>query len=250
MDRQELLRSVGFTEYEISALIALIKLKTATTKEISFDSGVPQNKLYGILSKFEDKSILESIPSATKRYRLINLKSYIERKIKEKENKLKQLKENADILEETGDDKEEFVFSFIRGQRAIMNKLAEHNSKVKKEILGVQRNWKFWGEGIRAMRAAAKRGVDIKLIGIINPDTEKKALEWRKAGCKIKEYNKVFGEYPLRFTIFDNKEARITIGKPEIQDPKEYITIWTRSQPLIAMLRAQFMSMWKNSKNF
>ena len=39
-----------------------------------------------------------------------------------------------------------------------MNKLAEHNLKVKKEIIGVQRNWKYWGEGIRAMEKTIKKG--------------------------------------------------------------------------------------------
>jgi len=61
-------------------------------------------------------------------------------------------------------------------------------------------------------------------------------------------YNNSFGEYPLRFTIYDNSEARITLGKPEISDPKDYITIWTKSKPLINILRSQFMNMWKNCK--
>ncbi len=97
------------------------------------------------------------------------------------------------------------------------------------------------------MKKAIKKGVEVKMIGIINDETKEKVLEWKKIGCKIKAYNEKFGQYPLRFTIFDNKEARITIGKPEISDPKDYITIWTKSKPLINTLRAQFMNMWNNS---
>jgi len=248
MDKPEFFRSLGFTEYEINTLISLIKLKIATTKEISFDSGVPQNKLYGLLTKFEERGILSSIPSQTKKYKLINLKSYIAKKIKEKENEVNQLKKNSAFFEKIDDDSSEFIFSLIRGQRTIMNKLAENNSRVQREILGVQRNWKLWGGGIETMKGAVKRGVDVKLIGVVNPNTKKLALEWKKIGCKVKKYDKKFGETPLRFTVFDNKEARITIGKPEIQNPADYITIWTKSKPLINILRSRFLDMWKECK--
>lgn len=248
MDKQELLRSIGFSEYEISTIISLIKLKIATTKEISFDSGVPQNKLYGILNKFIDKGIISFIPSAVKRYQLINLNSYVYKKIKEKESQLNRIKESAKTLNEINDSIDPHVFSLIKGQKTIMNRLAEQNHTVKKEILGVQRNWKLWGEGISSMKEAIKRGVNVKMIGVINKNTEKRALEWKKIGCKIKKYDSKLGDTPMRFTIYDNTVARLTFGKPEIQNPEDYITIWTKSRPLINLLRKQFQNMWKNSK--
>lgn len=248
MDKKDFFKSLGFSEYETKTLISLINLKIATPKEISFDSGVPQNKLYGILKRFEQIGILSAIPSGG--YKVINLKTFINKKIEEKEKRVKELKKNSDIIEKLGEGEGEFIFSLIKGQKTIMNKLAENNYSVKKEILGVQRNWKVWGTGRKAMEDSIKRGVDVKLIGVINNETKKRPLEWKKIGCKIRIYNKKFGENPLRFTIFDNKEARITIGKPEIQDPKNYITIWTKSKPLINILRAQFLTMWRNSKKF
>ena len=74
--------------------------------------------------------------------------------------------------------------------------------------------------------------------------------EWKKTGAKIKIYNEKFGEYPLRFGVFDEKEARITIGKPEIPDSQNYVTIWTKSKPLINILRKQFLEMWKECEKF
>jgi hypothetical protein len=131
-----------------------------------------------------------------------------------------------------------------------MNRIAEANNKVRREIIGIQRNWKVWGEGLRAVENSVKRGVKIHMIGIINDETKKRAIEWKKSGCKIKAYNKMFGENPLRFTIFDNKEARLTIGKPEIPNPEDYLTIWTKSPALINMLRRQFEEMWEKCEMF
>ena len=247
MDRIEFFKDLGFSEYEAKTLSSLIKLKSANPKEICIDSSVPQNKLYSILKKFEKLGILSMIPSEPKKYQLINIKSFVKEKIEEREEKLKILKNDSNNIEEIREEDKQSIFSLIKGQRAIMNKIAEENSKVKKEIIGVQRNWKVWGEGLRAMQSAVKRGVDVRLIGIVDEDNIKKVKEWEKIGCKIKSYNKKFGDYPLRFSIFDGKYARITIGKPEIQNPEDYITIWTDSKALIRMLKNQFNEMWKSS---
>lgn len=250
MDKTTFFQQLGFSEYESKALASFIKLKSGTPKQINEDSNVPQNKLYQIIKKFENLGILSIIPGETKRYKLINIQTFIRNKIKEKENQIKQLKQSSKNLESINEKEQEFVFQLIKGQRTIMNKLAEHNIKVKKEILGVQRNWKVWGEGLRAMQKTIRKGVKVKIIGTINPETQKRAKEWKSIGCEVHAYNTKFGEHPLRFTIFDNKEARITIGKPEIANPEEYITIWTTSKPLIATLKKQFTDMWKNSKKF
>lgn len=250
MNKLEFFKSLDFTDYESKTLTTLTKLSTATAKQISEDSGVPQNKLYQIIKKFQQLGILAQVPADSKKYKLINLKTFISNKLKKKQSQLKQLKESSKNIETINEPESEFSFSLIKGQRAIMNKLAEHNSIVQKEILGVQRNWKVWGTGLREMQKATKRGINVKLIGVINEQTKKRANEWKSTGCKLKKYNKKFGENPLRFSIFDNKEARITFGKPEISSSKDYITIWTKSKPLIAILKKQFNEMWKECESF
>lgn len=248
MDKIEFFKSLGFLEYESKTLSSLMKLNISNPKEISQDSGVPQNKLYQILRKFENLGILSSLPN--KKYKLINLKTFINSELAKKESQLKQLKQSSKKLEQIKEPENEFSFSLIKGQIPTMNKIAEVNQGVKKEIIGVQRNWKIWGRGLRDMQNSVNRGVKIRLIGVVDRETKKRAEEWKKIGCKIKVYNQKFGENPLRFTIFDNNEARITLGKPEIPDTKDYITIWTKSKPLINLLRKQFFDMWKESKSF
>ena len=250
MDKIEFLKSLGFSEYESKTLSSLIKLNFATPKEISQDSSVPKNKLYAILKKFEEKGIVSLIPGEPKKYKLINFQTYVENKIKEKESSLKELKKDFKNLKVLPDKSEHFSFELIKGQQTIMNKLAEENKTAKKEIIGSQRNWRVWGTGLREMEKSIKKGIKVKLIGEINNETKKRAIEWKKTGCKIKAYDKKFGENPLRFTIIDNQKARITIGRPEIKDSKDYITIWTTSKSLILILRKQFDLMWKECRNF
>ncbi|OGJ20413.1 hypothetical protein A3K73_00170 [Candidatus Pacearchaeota archaeon RBG_13_36_9] len=249
MDRCDFFKNLGFSEYESKLISSLVKLKTADVKEISLDSNVPRNKLYAIMRKFEEEGLISLVSIEPKKYKLINFDSYIKDKIKEKEDNLKELKEASKSLDNT-DVEGQFVFSLIKGQKAIMNKLVELNKNARKEILGVQRNWKYWGEGVREMGKSVKRGVNVRLIGVINSETLNRAEEWKKAGCKIKVYNQKLGKYPLRFSVFDRKYARITIGKPEIKESKDYITILTDSKPLVNMLRNQFLQMWKECESF
>lgn len=84
MDKLQFFESLGFTEYESKILVSLLRLKIATTQEISFNSGVPQNKLYSILEKFEGLGIVEFIPEKLKKYKLINIKTFISKKLKKK----------------------------------------------------------------------------------------------------------------------------------------------------------------------
>ncbi len=249
MNKIQFFKLLGFTDYESKTLEALINKNPSTPKQISQDSKVPQNKLYQILKKFQCLGILSTFLTEPKSYQLINLKTFIDDKIKQKKGELSKLKTHSQKIELPG-PRPEATLSLIRGQQVIMNKLAEHNQYVKKEILGVQRNWKIWGRGLREMREIIKRGVKVKMIGVINKETKKRAKEWKSIGCKIRVYNTQFGENPLRFTIFDDEQVRITIGKPEIPNPKDYITIWTSSKPLINILKKQFLDMWKQCETF
>jgi len=242
MKNQKLFQSIGLTEYESKILDSLIYLKTADPKNLSIHSKVPQNKIYEIIKKLEKFGIVESIPSEKNIYKSVNIKTFIEERISEQESKIKEIKNQIKNIEISNNP-----ISILIGQKNIMNKLAERNILVKKEILGVQGNWKIWGKGLIEMKKSTKSGVKVKLIGIINEETKERAQEWKDVGCEVRAYNQKFGKYPLRFTIFDNKEARITLGKPEINNPEDYITIWTTSKPLIAILRNQFLQMWKES---
>ena len=92
------------------------------------------------------------------------------------------MQKGANNFKDIEEHDEKNMFSIIKGQRAIMNKLADNNSRVKKEILGVQRNWKVWGEGLRTIKNIVSGGVKVRFIGIINEETKKRALEWKETG--------------------------------------------------------------------
>ena len=52
----------------------------------------------------------------------------------------------------------------------------------------------------------------------------------------------------VRFSTFDGKVCRVTIGKPEISKEENYLSIWMESPAFASLLKDQFLEMWKNSR--
>ena len=70
-----------------------------------------------------------------------------------------------------------------------------------------------------------------------------------ETGAKIRIFNeKKFGPLLPRISIIDGEIARLTIGKPEVKEEKDYLTLWTESQAFAQMLKTHFMNMWRESE--
>jgi len=142
------------------------------------------------------------------------------------------------------------LFWVIKGQKSIQEKLAIENEKVQKEILACNKLSSILWKNIKTMREGIKRGVKVKMICTFDKSKIPVYKEWLKTGAEIRVFNeKMFGPLLPRMSVFDGKIARVTIGKPEVKNEEEYITLWTESRAFSQMLKNHFMNMWKNSKS-
>lgn len=99
------------------------------------------------------------------------------------------------------------------------------------------------------MKEAVDRRVKVKMICTFDKNKISSYEAWLKTGARIRVFNEnLFGPLLPRITIFDGGNARLTIGKPEVKEEKDYITLWTESKAFSQMLKNHFMNMWKNSK--
>ena len=239
----EVLKKLGFTEYEAKTYLALAKLKIASISEIAAVSKVPRNKVYEALKKLEEKGKVVSLPISPRKYKINDIETLREdvkdlsKKVSDLIKKVKR-KSNVDEFKE--------LFWIIKGKKNIIEKLAIQNTKTEKEILACNRLTRIIPKNIAIMRKAIERGVKVKIICEFDKKNIEVYKEWIKTGAKIRVFNKkLFGPLLPRITIFDGKVARFTIGKPEIQNEDNYITLWTESKAFAQMLRKHFMNMWK-----
>ena len=63
-----LMQSIGFTQYESQAYLALLKQSNVTGYELAKQSGIPASKIYPILNRLIDKEFIQVIDTEPKKY--------------------------------------------------------------------------------------------------------------------------------------------------------------------------------------
>jgi sugar-specific transcriptional regulator TrmB len=248
MEAEALLRKLGFNDYELKTYLALVKLKTATASQVAKESNVPRNKTYEVLERLSEKGFLMEIPATPKKFKILSLDK-LKEVVADKKKELNDLeKDTEQIIEKlnkkTYDDFQDMVW-IIKGQKNIVQKIAFETKNLKKEALSVFRSSTSYSTSLRTAKEAIDRGVKIKFIGAVNKNNLHKIKQWIKVGVEVRVYDeKKFGPHGTRFSIFDDRACRLTIGKPEVKSPEDYITIWAESPSLVNMFRRQFYHMW------
>lgn len=244
MDQINLLKKLGFTEYETRAYLSLAKLGSSTVREVVQDSKLPRNKAYEALSKLEEKGKIESIPVSPKKFRIIDPEAFNE----EIDNLKKGVSDLIKLVEQPKIEEYKEFFWITKGRKAIHDKFAIHNLKVKKELLICHKISKSYSKNIKTIKEAIEQGVKVKIITTYD-EKETDAYDiFKKIGAEIKFYDeKKYGKL-LRISIFDGKNASIVIGSPEVRSHEDYIMLWTESKIFANMLRNYFLSVWGSGK--
>lgn len=245
MKEIESLKKLGFTEYEARVYLSLAKLGACSVKEIVLDSKVPRNKVYDVLQKLELKNKVISVPLSPRKYKIIDPEQ-LKQQVTELNYSVDSL---IKLIEQPKLTEFKDLFVVIKSKKAIENKLSSQTSKVQKEILSCNNISRVLYRNIKTMKEAVSRGVKVKMICSFDPKRIKIYQAWLETGAQIRVLNHdKFGPLLPRITVFDGEISRLTIGKPEVQNEDDYLTLWTESKAFSNLLKKQFMSMWKDSK--
>ncbi len=251
MHNINLLKKLGFTEYEARTYVALSELGPSTAKEISEYSKLPKNKTYEMLNKLENKEKIVSLPVTPRKYKILDINQLKENVTDQKKQiNLIEKKLNKFIEESSKPKLKEFkeIFWIIRGKKAIIEKMTNQNKKAKKEILSINRLSTANPVNLRNMKIAINNGAKVKFLA---PDLKnnKQALKWQSIGCELRDYDEIkYGPIGTRIGVFDKKIVRITFGEPDVNREEDYITLWAESPHLANILRNYFMNIWNKSK--
>lgn len=249
----ETLKNFGLSENESKVFLTLLRLKIATAKEIELNTNIPLNKIYGIIEKLKNKQLANYVSVNPKKVSLINPESYLKKSISEKKAEFAKIELQTNNLIKIANSKpQDFHDSFliIKGQDKILDKILEENTKAKKGILSCHGSFKVFKNALHITKEGVTRGIEHKMLGNITTDTLERAKKYKSIGVKIKMLDKKFENNPLRFTVFDEKKVRITIGRPEIQNKSDYLTLWIESESFAKVMKRVFEQLWNESKEF
>lgn len=245
MEQLKLLQKLGLTEYEARAYLSLARLGPSTVREIVQESKLPRNKAYESLQRLEQQNKVISLPVSPKKYKITNPENFKDEVVDltDSVNSLIKLIEQPKTIEFKD------LFWVIKSKKAIEEKLAIQNTKVKKEILSCNRLSKILYKNIRTMKEAVDRGVKVKMICTFEKNKINSYQSWLSTGAEIRIFNeKMFGPLLPRISIMDGEIARLTIGTPEVKNEEDYLTLWTESRVFAKMLKNHFLNMWNNSE--
>lgn len=248
MQEQQLLKEFGFTEYETKVYLSLVQLGNSTASAIQQHTGVPSNKVYASLLSLIERGYVGTLPLRPKQYQLTGIQQFQETLEKKQKNiatlgkQLQQLKEQ--ITSRQSDLQS--IALVLKGKKKIMQMLAEASDNAQQFGYSFVGDLYFDYHSAKSVAHAIHRGVEFRFL--VHKTTQNKTaiLKWKKVGVKIRYYPKE-EQKSIRFSTFDAKVCRITIGKPEIEQEEDYLSFWIESPAFASLLRDQFLTMWKKS---
>ncbi|MRX71824.1 TrmB family transcriptional regulator [Bacillus lacus] len=199
----DILKNLGFTEYEAKAYLALLEESPLTGYAAAKKSGVPRSKIYEVLDQLTHRGDILVSPGNTPQYTPVPAKELIK-------NRRIQAEENFELAEKSLQD---FQYSSqdreniwnITGSKEILDKVRARILAAENRIL-----LEIWEEEFHelepSLRQAASKGVSITIIayGVIASDFADVYLHYM--GSEITE------EYGGRWIVMSADDEEVLAG--------------------------------------
>lgn len=181
--------TLGFTEYEARAYVALIKIQPATAYEISRESGIPSSKIYEIIARLLEKKIfLLVMEQDKKKYVPIPPTEFIEGRKSYFDETFEDLKENLPGIKKS--EGVSFIWN-IYEYDYLMDKAKRMINGAEKEVM-----LSVWREEFEilenVLKGAESKGVQVAIVHF---------------GIPEKQIGQLF-QHPIEDTIYDEKGGR------------------------------------------
>jgi len=128
----DLLKNIGFSDYEARAYPALLQHHPATAYELAKKSNIPSSKIYGVVQRLEHKRMIQSVDiEGKKNYIPLPVEDFIEGQRFEVNQNLDRLKKSLFQEEKKGND---YVWN-LKDRKELLNKAKDIIERSKQELL-------------------------------------------------------------------------------------------------------------------
>ena len=222
METLEVLKTLGFTEYEAKAYLALLAHSPATGYAVSKNSGVPRSKVYEVLDSLTARGDVLVSPGNPPLYQALPAKELIAARKAATEKNFQTAERTLEQFERSGDDCGN-IWN-ITGAGAVLQKAKECIDLAEKRIL-----LEIWAEDFPAvaanLQAAAERGVTISIVSY---------GEICAAFAQVYPHDmsdQITAEYGGRWIVLSADDDQVVAGTVSMGD--ESRAAWTKHQGLV-----------------
>lgn len=234
------LMTVGFSVYEAKIIDCLLTYEEPTAKDIAQVSEVPKNKVYEIIEKLQNDSVVEALLTKPKRFRLLNLQKYIEHRetTRQQEHQVAlAVISEADQKRSQRNDSDREVWT-TEGSRALIAKVNDVLHETQQESIAFIDVWIEGSENYRHIQEAIARGVKFYFLGPATKESLPIIKAYQAAGVEVRAYPVESAGY----SIFDTRMVQVRVSSHKI------ISLWINNKYLAGILREHFFQHWKKAK--
>ena len=216
------LKSLGFTEYEAKAYLALLAESPVTGYAVAKHSGVPRSKIYEVLDSLVSKGDVIVSPGEPPLYRPLSAKELIQKKKRQAEEQLTRAEAELATLDKTKRDTEN-IWN-ITGCEAIEERLLDCIARAQSHIL--IEIWQEDFECVRdALQAAAERGVRVIIVSYGDIDAVFATVYPHAHSSGVTD------EYGGRWVVFSADSKEVLTGVVSLDDRSR--AAWSSHQGLV-----------------
>jgi HTH-type transcriptional regulator, sugar sensing transcriptional regulator len=226
--RFEIIRQLGFTDYEAKCYLALFLKDSLTVSEIANLAEIPRPNAYEALERLLGKGLCISLPGKTKMYSAADPSFLRERLLENLSNSMKSIDDLTNELgllykksQSNGNPLK--YLEILKNHEQIHRKHISLCERAKSDILGFLKppfthsTEKLKKEQFQAIFKAVKRGVKLRTVQELPMDEAEKYKmfkEIRKRYDPAYEELRLIDKLPMKLTVYDRKTTIIILEYP------------------------------------
>lgn len=242
------LKTMGLTDYEIQAYVALTSIISGTATQISEASGVPRSRTYEILKNLQKKGFIEVIRGKPLKFNIIPPQDVFEKAKRQINEELDQAETELNIIYENQISQVPAPIWLIYGKDKIVKKEIEIIGRAKDSIF-IMGGSMFKGELEQleiSLNKAIRRGVNTKMITAPYCITDGERIDISQEIGELNCEKKIFPLPFLKVIIRDKKEMLLIFCKFSDNSvvSKTAIGIWNQYTEIVDTIAGFYNIIW------
>ncbi|MBN2110024.1 MAG: transcriptional regulator [Methanosarcinaceae archaeon] len=252
----ESLQQLGLTSYEAKVLIALTQYGSGTAADIHALSGIPRSAVYGVITRLDDKGLIETQNTKPMRYRALPPGRVIDRLKEDFENAVKFSREKLDSIYKARPEaaSEDQVWN-INGVKNVNDRIVQMLDSAEEEIIfassypslnEVTKVYPIMGDIKQTVRKKISEGVQVKFTGRDKSYADE--IEKAFPGAEVRTYRQRKKSHPLKggILVVDNKEVLVVTIKDDVVTPNLSAT-WYSGREHVRIFKHFIEAEWETS---
>ncbi|MAG21968.1 MAG: hypothetical protein CL943_01500 [Candidatus Diapherotrites archaeon] len=240
----ELLESLGLTEYESKTLSTLFGLSEAEAPQISRRSQVPKTRVYDVLDKLVKRNLVIEIRGRPKKYRILDARKVLDSLITDKkteimaiEDKAKTFADSLIAMEQSKIPGSGETVMKVKDTRDFEKILSQEIEKAENHVMAFSEITDKHNVLSEAITKAKEKNVVIKMLNHFPNTLVKKSVKDAK-----------HFEHGLNAFIIDGKKVVMALSDFKSEQPEYHFTIWHDNKPMANALKHYFDKLWTQGK--